>query len=61
MRQVSLNLKSVLKFLVQAINISGGINPNRVSDIKKNEKTPGLEKTFVIDSKIINIKNIVVN
>ena len=37
-------------FLVQAINISGGINPSKVSYTKKNEKTPSLENVSVIDS-----------
>ena len=38
-------------FLDQAINISGGINPNNVSDVKKVIKIPVLEKVSVIVSR----------
>ena len=42
-------------FFDHAINISGGINPNRVSEIKKVIKMPILEKVSVMCCKTLLI------
>ena len=47
----------VAVFFDQAINISGGIKPSKVSDIKNVIKTPVLENVWVSSSKPSSIVN----